>query len=363
MIFWTLIFPIVLGSLFNLAFSNLTENEKFDPVSIGVVNDAAYKGEGQFGKVIKELSKDNDDRVFKTRYYSNSKDAAKSLKDGKITGYYKINDEGKVKAVAAENGLEATIMKQIADSYYQTYAIAGTLTKAAPEAMARGIMKDVNEQGDYFVNTASKDMDVTAIYFYTLIAMACMYGGMFGIEAVKDSEANLSTIAARNSVAPTHKLKNLMGSLAAGYLIQCVEILILIAFLVFVLGIAFGHQLGHIVLLAMVGTLAGVSFGTMLGSCNRCSENAKVGILISVTMLCCVLGGMMSVDLRYIIKNSVPLLDIVNPISMITDGLYSLYCYSDYEIYTGSVIRLLVFSAVMVAISYFFVRRKKYDSI
>lgn len=36
-IFWTLVFPIILATFFNLAFSNLTSSENFDAVDVALV--------------------------------------------------------------------------------------------------------------------------------------------------------------------------------------------------------------------------------------------------------------------------------------------------------------------------------------
>lgn len=48
---------------------------------------------------------------------------------------------------------------------------------------------------------------------------------------------------------------------------------------------------------------------------------------------------------------------------MITDGFYSLYYYDTMTRYYNNIISLAIFSAIMIIISYIFIRRQKYDSI
>ena len=42
-IFWTMLFPLLLATFFQLAFSNLTTGEKFKPVTIIAVDNAAWQ--------------------------------------------------------------------------------------------------------------------------------------------------------------------------------------------------------------------------------------------------------------------------------------------------------------------------------
>ena len=67
--------------------------------------------------------------------------------------------------------------------------------------------------------------------------------------------------------------------------------------------------------------------------------------------------------MKYIIQEHAPIVNKINPVAVITDGLYSLYYYNTLDRYFYNIINLIIFSVVMVIGSYFFIRRKKYDSI
>ena len=65
--------------------------------------------------------------------------------------------------------------------------------------------------------------------------------------------------------------------------------------------------------------MAGLSLGLMVGTVFKSNENMKTGIVIAVTMFGCFLSGMMGVTMKYVVDKNVPILNKINPASMITD--------------------------------------------
>ena len=150
-----------------------------------------------------------------------------------------------------------------------------------------------------------------------------------------------------------------MGS----YFVSLVGLAILMLFLKFVLQVDFGDNPLLILLLAAVGNLAGISLGILIASIFRVSEGAKTGITIAVTMFLSVLSGMMGVTLKYVIDKNAPIVNLINPNNLITDGFYSLYYYNTLDRYFRDVCYLLAFVAICLIISFVSLRREKYDSI
>ncbi len=357
MMFWTLAFPIILGTFFNLAFSNLSKEEKLDVIDIAVVEKI---DNDSLKHVFNELSKDGEDKIFNTKYVK-EEEAKKLLNDNKISGY--IISDNEVNIYVKESSLEQTIIKYVIDQYYQMNSVAKNAMEYNPDSLRNGAIALMNENKEYFIDKSNKNMDSTVNYFYTLIGMACLYGGFFGLYTINEVEANLSKKGARVTVAPIKKTTVILSSLLVSLFVQYVEVLILIAYLTLILGIDFGNQLGNVLLLSLFGCLAGISMGILIGVSSKKSENLKMGILISTTMFCSFLSGMMMMQMKYIIEKNVPILGHINPVNMITDGLYSLYCYDNLDRYYSNVFGLIIFGFVMFGISYVFLRRKKYDSI
>lgn len=363
LIFWTLIFPIVLGIFFKLALSNIATNENFKIIKIAVVENQTFKQEENLDSVIKSLSQQNENQVFETTYVTNKEDAQLLLEDSKISGFIIMNENNKVDIIVNDAGIEQTIIKYVIDEYYQMTSVATQAIQYNPQVLYNGTLEKLAESKEYLDNKSSNKLDYCLNYYYTLIAMACIYGGFFGIEAVKETEANLSKRAARVAVSPVHKLKMLLANITAGFIIQFIEILVLLAFVIFILGADFGNNIIWILILSLFGCFAGTSFGLLIGVTNRKNENAKIGILIAVTMTCCFFAGMMGApQLKWQMEKSIPFIKY-NPVSLITDGLYSLYSYTNLNIYFEKLISIVILSIIMIGISYVFVRRKKYDSI
>ena len=353
-IFWTLLFPIALATFFNMAFSNLGESEIFEPINIAVVEENLSQ---EFRYLLYNLSQDNDDRIFNITYVETEEKAVEKLKNNEIIGYYISNET--IDIVVSRYTFGQIIMKNVVDSYYQISSVIKTIM----ETNQNFDMSLLNFDRNFFVDNSNKNNDFTIIYFYTLIGMVCLFAGYFGMEGAMESEANLRKRAARFSIAPIHKLKGLIASLLAGFVIAYAEMLVLLAFLMFVLGISFGDQNIYILLLTVNGIFAGLALGTLIGVSNRKSEGTKSGILSAVTMMGSFLAGMMVWNMKYIIETYAPIVNRINPVAIITDGLYSLYYFDDLARYTTNMINLVIISVIMVICSYFFIRRKKYDSI
>ena len=101
----------------------------------------------------------------------------------------------------------------------------------------------------------------------------------------------------------------------------------------------------------------------MVATTIKSNENTKTGILIAITMLGCFLSGMMGITMKYIVDKNIPIINKINPASMITDGFYSLYYYDTLDRFFFNIISLLLFSIIMFIISYNGLRRQKYDNI
>ena len=246
-IFWTLVFPIILATFFNLAFGNIAEEEKFEPFNMAIIQNENYEKEVNFKAVVETLSADSDDKMFNVQYVSNKEQANKLLDDNEIKGYLEVDLQNKIGITVKENGAVQTILKSIVDNYYQTYSMIENIAQINPQVLTSDFMSEFDNNN--FEDKSSKNMNYVVVYFYTLIGMTCLYGGSFGINAINEVEANLSKRAARLSVAPIHKLKTLIASLLAGFIIQYAEVLILLAYLMFALGIDFGNQTSYIILL------------------------------------------------------------------------------------------------------------------
>lgn len=175
--------------------------------------------------------------------------------------------------------------------------------------------------------------------------------------------ANMSSKGKRVSVSSINKSKLILSGLLSSYIVETIGLSILLVFTTLILKVDFGENLLLVIILTLVGTLAGLSLGTITSVLFKTSENTKIGIILAITMFGSFLSGMMGITMKYIIDKNVGIINKINPAAMITDGFYSLYYYEGLERYIFNIISLLIFSGVLLTISYFCLRRQNYDSI
>ena len=375
LIFWTFAFPIILGTFFNMAFSNIESSEKLDVINIAIIKNEDFNNNEIFKTAFEELSdKNNDDRLFETRY-TTEEEAKKLLEDEEIVGYMKlVNDEPKL--TFTTSGINETIFKYVSEEIAQTSNIIKNLSEEEIkkemiagnynidyESIYNNVIELTEEDDVRLNNVSNSNLGYTMIEFYTLIAMACLYGGILGAVAINQNLANMTNQGKRVSVSPTSKGKIILSSVLASYITQLVGVALLFLYTIFVLKVDYGNKLGLDIALAMAGSLAGLSLGVAVATTIKSNDNVKTGIIIAITMLGCFLSGMMGITMKYIIDKNIPIINKLNPASMITDGFYSLYYYDTLDRYIFDIGSLLIFAFVLIAISYISLRRQKYDSI
>lgn len=379
LIFWTFMFPLILGTFFKMAFSNIEENEKLDIINIAVVNNEAYLNNPIYKEVMESLSEEeNEDRLFNTSFV-NEEEAKKLLDNDDIIGYLYITEEAKI--VLKKNGINETIFKSVVESIEETNQIYKEILNSKineyisttnPEeinieiyknTIYENINKILNENNDFLIDQSNESMSYTMIEYYTLIAMTCLYGGMIGMIAINNLLPNMNNKGKRISISGVSKAKLVLSSALASYIIIMLGFLLLFIYTIFVLKVDYGSHLGLVILLASVGSVAGLSLGICLASVIKRNENVKIGITIAITMFGCFLSGMMGITMKYVIDKNIPLLNKINPASMITDGLYSLYYYDTFNRYIFNIVSLLIFAILMILISLRSLRRTSYDSI
>lgn len=372
LIFWTFAFPIILGLLFNMAFSNIEKDEMLKVFSIAVVSNDNSKEQEIYKETLEKLST-GDARLFNLKYVD-EEEANRLLDESEIEGYVVISDD--VKVVIKENGSNQTIIKFVIQEIKQNKKIVEDLSLKEIEKetsngnysfdtteIVNNILTKINSQEVSLNSLSSSNLSYMTIEYYTLIAMACMYTGMLGLTSINNCLANMSNKGKRISVSPNKKSTIVLSSLIGSYIVSLFGLSILLLFLLFVLKVDFGNNMLLVILLSMIGSLAGISLGVLVASVFKLSEGAKTGIIIAISMFLSVLSGMTGVTLKYVIDTNVPIVNLINPNNLITDGFYSLYYYNTLDRYFRDLIYLIIFVIICLVISFFSLRREQYDSI
>lgn len=372
LIFWTFAFPLILGTFFYLAFSNIENSEKLSIIPIAIVEDEELTKNSIFKTAFDTLSSPKSDhQLFQTRY-TTAEEAKKLLEDNAIVGYLQLKEQ-EPQLTFNTNGIDETIFQFVTEEMNQrsqliSHLIEKKISEAPeiapnPEEIYQDVINLVNENNVRVVDRSSEHLSYTQVEFYTLVAMTCLYGGTLSMISINRILANMSPQGKRTSISLVKKWRLIFSHLLASYFVQLLGLALLFAYTVFILKVDYGEHLPLIVLLAIIGSFCGLTLGMAVGVLFKVNENIKIGILISLTMLGCFLSGMMGITMKYVIDTHLPLLNQLNPASMITDGLYSLYYYETFDRYWANIFHLLMVSVVLIGISIFSLRGQTYDRI
>ena len=347
MLFWALLFPIVLGIFFKLAFGNITENSKFKTIDVAV-NETLMQDDN-FKNFMNEME---DEKYFKV-VESKNEDILNTNED--VKAYIDSMD----KIYTKKSGISETIVETIMNSYSQKVSMITKIMQKNPTA---DIGKILNVD-DHIKDISRKNMDPVNVFFYTLLGMTTIYGYMWGLFVSFQYEANLSTNAKRNAVSPTKKSVMLSASVLVSWIINFAITVLFIAYLKYALGVGFGDRIGALIGLASISSLCGVTFGILIGVSNKASLDTKIGMGIAITMLMSFLAGMMVPEIKVIIAEKLPVINKINPVAVVTDAVYSLYYYDSMARFNKDIINLLIITVVFVVASLFFMRGKEYESL
>lgn len=375
LIFWTFAFPIILGTFFNMAFSDIEKTEKLDIINIAIVKNDDFNNNEIFKNAFRNLSdKNSDDRLFNIEY-TTEENAKNLLKNKKIIGYLKlVNNDPKLTFLSS--GVSETIFKYTVEEITQTNDIMNNLSEEEIkkqielgnynleyESIYNKIQDSIKSTSIKLNDISNTNLSYTMIEFYTLIAMTCLYGALLSMVAINQNLANMTNQGKRVSVSSFSKGKIILSGVLASYFTQLVGVGLLLLYTIFVLNVNYGNNLWLVILLAMAGSMAGLSLGVLVSTMIKVNDNTKTGIVIAVTMIGCFLSGMMGITMKYVVDKNVPIINKLNPASMITDGFYSLYYYDTLDRYIFDIASLLIFALLLIVISYISLRRQRYDSI
>ena len=362
-LFWVILFPIILGSLFKAAFSNITAGEKFQAIPVAIVNEQGSMSDG-FMETVKELDKNDKDRFLKA-VYCDKKQALSLLKKEKVDGIIQVDDNISltVSSDMSSAKLNQSILSAFIEEYQMNYQAIVKIVKTHPEKLSEA-MDILQESASYNQEVSyGKNVDTYDQYFYNLIAMACLYTAMGGINLAINNSANLSSLAARKTIAPAKRAALIGTELLAIILFESLLNMVSFLFIVTVLGIHMTTHLGLALLTILISTTFSITFGMFLGCVGPKSEGGKTGLMFAVVMPLCFLSGLMMGTMRMVVEKYAPFVNRINPAALISDSFYALNNYDTLTRYTGNILTLLLMTALFLIISILVTRRNTYASL
>ena len=214
------------------------------------------------------------------------------------------------------------------------------------------------------VSLGGRNVSSVAPYYFALVAMACLYMCFLGETAARRTQANISEIGKRISLSPVHRMKVVLSNGISAYLIALVNMALILLFLTKVVhGLDLSMHRGYALLTAVIGCLIGVTFGILIESIGKWSQNIKSAILIGSSIFCAFLAGLMISDMKDIIEKHVPIVNRLNPAALIADSFYCICVYDDMGRLQMNLVIMCVMSAAFLIVAWLMTRRVRYDNL
>ena len=363
-LFWILVFPIVLGCFFKIAFSNITASENFHTIPVAVV-EGDNADATAFHTMIEQLSGDSEDAMLSATFCDDKK-ARTLLEKGKVDGIFYTTDtvELAVNSDLSDASINQSILQSLLTQYYLNRDLIVQIITTNPgniESLVDSIGQSVDTRKE--VSLTRNNTDTYDQYFYNLIAMACLYTAMGGINLAINNSANLSSLAARKTIAPAKRAALIGTELLAIILFESLLNMVSFLFIVTVLGVHMTTHLGLALLTILISTTFSITFGMFLGCVGPKSEGGKTGLMFAVVMPLCFLSGLMMGTMRMVVEKYAPFVNRINPAALISDSFYALNNYDTLTRYTGNILTLLLMTVLFLIISILVTRRKTYASL
>lgn len=329
-VFWLFCFPIILSTMFMGMFGNIGEVYEIHTMRFAVVADANFcratnarqmlhamqrnplRNEGcgnamegaapdtASGQVGSELR-----NLLELQAVSNVKEAKGLINaDHGVRGYINATEDGLLNLTISRASV-ASVNDDTGNSGFSAslnilHGAVGMFNRRAITVTEllntdSGVFRDATftkEMGD--TPTFTKVVSPTHFkptesvrFYYALLAMTALMSMTFATTTVCATQANLSALGMRRSLAPLSKFNQLMGGFLASWLCASVSMVVATLYVHFVCKVDFGGRWPVLVLALLLASLTANALGTLIGSLPKLTSGVKIGI---TTALSCVLS-------------------------------------------------------------------------
>ena len=408
-VFWIFCFPIILSTMFMGMFGNIGEVYEIHTMRFAVVADANFcratnarqmlhamqrnplRNEGcgnamegaapdtASGQVGSELR-----NLLELQAVSNVKEAKGLINaDHGVRGYINATEDGLLNLTISRASV-ASVNDDTGNSGFSAslnilHGAVGMFNRRAITVTEllntdSGVFRDATftkEMGD--TPTFTKVVSPTHFkptesvrFYYALLAMTALMSMTFATTTVCATQANLSALGMRRSLAPLSKFNQLMGGFLASWLCASVSMVVATLYVHFVCKVDFGGRWPVLVLALLLASLTANALGTLIGSLPKLTSGVKIGITTALSCVLSIFSGLYgtgAMNLSDWTQRNAPGFAIVNPTQQITNLFYDLLHYDSYapSLRTSGI--LLAMTVLALTLSTIFLRRQRYEHL
>ena len=155
----------------------------------------------------------------------------------------------------------------------------------------------------------------------------------------------------------------LLPDLAAKITMQFLYAAFSICYLTFALNVNLGEHLGWMFLTALMGSALGIVIGFFIGVAGKLRYGVKEGLCIGIMLVSSFFSGLMFQGMARIVELYAPVLNQINPATLISKSLYSLNIYDNMKPYAQCMGNMAALIFILGAGAFLLVRRERYAAV
>ena len=129
------------------------------------------------------------------------------------------------------------------------------------------------------------------------------------------------------------------------------------------LGVSLGHRQVQIVSLMILGNLAALLTGSALATLLPFQKNLRTALGIGIPLFFGFTSGMMIHHIAILISDNFPILHKINPVGIVSRGLYVLYSDSNLVRFFDAIKFLGIYILVFLVITLYGLRKNSYERL
>ena len=352
---WTLIFPIVLATVFNFMFEPMRSTGSVEAVKVAVVADDAWE-DSPFSQVVDTLS-EADEPLLAVHPVAGEKEARVLLAEGSVAGAYVVDaagnegnaeqsgsdeldavdaagpadaagaasgsgtaagssdvsastpsasDAGAPRIILAPAGsgtssdasydVNRAILESVATSYLQRVALIEDLSAHDPAALSDPIaLEDALGLGVSVreVSLTHAQPDSMVRFYYALLGMASIFAAQLAGESVWRLQPTSSAAGARRAVSGTSRMRLLIPTIGACWAVSTTFLVIAFGYICLTAHIDFSGREGLCLVGIAAASLLSCGIGALVGALpGRMGSDSRRGILTALTCLLSLFAGL-----------------------------------------------------------------------
>lgn len=367
-LFWTLLFPIFLSTLFLCIDSGVETSAPAISSTVAVAETTDLSQAPGLEEVLDAASADGSgEKIVELVRYADENAAEKAARSGAADAYLTLSQDGIPELHVGPHAeeLAVSVLQEVLDTYLHVIGTMKAASAAVPDAASPGAVLSAfasEAQKTVRISYTQTAPDPFVRYYYALLAMSAGFGTFFSMAATKRLVASASALGARQTMSAIPRWKMLAGALLAAFLCQLACLSAAVLYMHLVCGVDFGGRIGYVLLALVLSALLAGCAGAFAGTFLHVEPGLISGVVCLLSLFCG-LYGEPSQRIADAAESAFPLLAQLNPLWQIVHAFFALLYYATLDAFFRSCLVLLAMCGAFFVLAACRMRRMSYAEL